>query len=69
MNQVDEEGSYVIDHLNFDAARDSGHHTMVVADSANLIKSDKISGGVKAPLLYHGAGKRYNIKKIGPCDA
>jgi len=54
--EVDEEGSYVIDHLNFDATRDSGHHTMVVADSANIIKSDKISGGVKAPLLYQGAG-------------
>lgn len=54
--EVDEEGSYVIDHLNFDAARDAGHHTMVVADAANLVKSDKITGGVKAPLLFQGAG-------------
>jgi len=54
--EVDEEGSYVIDHLNFDAAGDAGHHTMVVADAANLVKSDKITGGVKAPLLFQGAG-------------
>ena len=25
---------------------------MVVADAANLVKSDKITGGVKAPLLF-----------------
>jgi len=55
--EVDEEGTYVIDHLHFDAARDAGHHTMIVADpAANLIRSDKITGGVKAPLLYQGVG-------------
>jgi len=56
--EVDEEGSYVIDHLNFDAAKDAGHHTLIVADPANLIKSDLITGGgpSKAPLLYQGVG-------------
>jgi len=53
--EVDEEGTYVIDHLNFDT-RDSGHHTLVVTDNKHLIKSDLITGGVKSPLLYRGAG-------------
>ena len=53
--EVDEEGTYVIDHLNFDA-KDTGHHTLVVSESKNLIKSDLITGGVKSPLLYRGAG-------------
>ena len=53
--EVDEDGTYVIDHLNF-GAKDSGHHTLVVADAKNLIKSDLITGGVSSPLLYRGAG-------------
>jgi len=57
--EVDEEGTYVIDHLNFDEAKDSGHHTLVVSDPANLIKSDLITGGsahANGPLLYQGVG-------------
>ena len=53
--EVDEEGTYVIDHLNFDDS-DAGHHTLVVADASQLIKSDIITGGGAAPLLYQGAG-------------
>jgi len=53
--EVDDDGTYVIDHLHFDE-KDSGQHTMIVADAANLIKSEKITGGVKAPLLYQGVG-------------
>jgi len=55
--EADEEGTFVIDHLNFDA-RDSGQHTMIVADPANLVKSDNIVGSAAggAPLLYRGVG-------------
>lgn len=53
--EVDEEGTYVIDHLNFDD-NDAGHHTLIVADPKQLIKTDIITGGVSSPLLYQGAG-------------
>jgi len=53
--EADEEGTSVIDHLNYDI-KDEGKHTLIIADSKNLIKSDKITGGVAAPLLYRGVG-------------
>eukprot|EP00092_Neocalanus_flemingeri_P036497 GFUD01039740.1.p1 GENE.GFUD01039740.1~~GFUD01039740.1.p1 ORF type:complete len:433 (-),score=127.73 GFUD01039740.1:260-1558(-) len=53
--EADEEGTAVIDHLNYDT-KDDGKHTLVIADPKNLIKSDKITGGVTAPLLYRGVG-------------
>jgi len=55
--EADEEGTFVIDHLNFDA-RDAGQHTMIVSDPANLVKSEKIVGAAAggAPLLYQGVG-------------
>lgn len=54
--EVDEEGATVIDHLNYDAS-DSGHHTMIVADSDNLINAPVIVGSKDvAPLLYQGTG-------------
>merc|ERR1711971_848821 len=53
--EADEEGTSVIDHLNYDA-KDEGKHTLVVASANNLIKSTKMTGGVTAPLLYRGVG-------------
>jgi len=53
--EVDEEGTTVIDHLNFDA-KDGGQHNLVVSDAENLIKSETIVGTVTAPLLFRGAG-------------
>lgn len=53
--EVDDEGTAVIDHLSYDA-KDQGKHTLVVADPKNLVKSDKIVGGVSSPLLYRGVG-------------
>ena len=53
--EADEEGTSVIDHLNYDA-KDEGKHTLVVASASNLIKSVKMTGGVTAPLLYRGVG-------------
>jgi len=54
--EVDEDNTYVIDHHNFDAAKDSGYHTRVVASPENLVKSDIIVGTGKLPLLYQGTG-------------
>ena len=54
--EADEEGNTVIDHLNFDAVKDEGKHTTVVAPAENVIKADSIVGKVSAPLLYRGTG-------------
>eukprot|EP00095_Tigriopus_kingsejongensis_P008299 snap_masked-scaffold948_size77650-processed-gene-0.11 protein:Tk08299 transcript:snap_masked-scaffold948_size77650-processed-gene-0.11-mRNA-1 annotation:"dolichyl-diphosphooligosaccharide--protein glycosyltransferase 48 kda subunit" len=57
--ETDEENHAVIDHLNFDTAQDEGQHTLVVADTANLIQAPAIVGTVKAalsPFLYRGTG-------------
>jgi len=53
--EVDEEGTHVIDHLNYDL-KDGGQHTLVIADPENLINSEKITGSIKFPLLYRGVG-------------
>lgn len=54
--EVDEEHSAVIDHLNYDEA-DSGLHTRIVADAANLIKSPIVVGDKPvAPILFQGVG-------------
>jgi len=53
--EVDEDGTYVIDHHNFDSV-DGGHHTRLVADTENLVKSEVIVGKGKLPLLYQGTG-------------
>jgi len=54
--EIDEEGSAVIDHMNYDAS-DNGHHTTIVADPVNLIDAPVIIGSKDiAPLLYQGTG-------------
>lgn len=54
--EIDEEGSAVIDHLNYDKS-DNGYHTKIVADPANLIDAPVIVGGKDVPpLLYQGTG-------------
>lgn len=57
MKQVDEEGSAVIDHLNYDIS-DNGEHTTIVTSSNNLINAPVIIGNKKglSPLLYKGTG-------------
>jgi len=42
--EADEEGNSVIDHLNFDVDLDSGKHTLIATDAANLIDSEPIIG-------------------------
>merc|ERR1712141_844122 len=56
--EADEEGNAVIDHHNFDANLDGGRHTVIVADTNNLINSAPIVGDKKAisPILYEGTG-------------
>merc|ERR1711935_581435 len=56
--EADEEGNSVIDHLNFDVDLDSGKHTLIATDSANLIDSEPIIGDKKSigPILYEGTG-------------
>lgn len=56
--EADEEGNSVIDHLNFDVDLDSGKHTLIATDAANLIDSEPIIGDKKSlgPILYEGTG-------------
>merc|ERR1712121_596949 len=46
--EFDEEKSAVIDHLNYDIT-DDGKHTLIVADSDNLLKSPLVVGKGTAP--------------------
>jgi len=53
--ELDESGTTVIDHLNFDS-QDEGHHNLLVADPGNLVKMDKIVGKGNSKVLYRGLG-------------
>lgn len=55
--EVDEEGAFVIDHLNYDIT-DEGQHTKLVISSENLIDAPVIVGNKKdiSALLYQGTG-------------
>lgn len=54
---MDEEGAFVIDHLNYDSS-DDGQHTKLVISPNNVIDAPVIVGIKKniAPLLYQGTG-------------
>lgn len=55
--KVDEEGSFVIDHHNYDVS-DDGQHTKIVASVDNLIDASVIVGPKDklSPFLYQGTG-------------
>ncbi|GFU77772.1 dolichyl-diphosphooligosaccharide--protein glycosyltransferase 48 kDa subunit [Trichonephila clavipes] len=54
--EIDEEGAYVIDHLNYDI-EDDGKHTLIVADPSNLIDAPTVVGSKNiSPLLFRGVG-------------
>lgn len=55
--EMDEEGSSVIDHLNYDAS-DCGQHTKIIASPKNLVDAPIIVGNKNglAPFLYKGNG-------------
>lgn len=54
---MDEDGAYVIDHLNYDV-KDEGQHTRIVLSNDNLIDAPIVVGSHAkiAPLLYEGTG-------------
>ena len=54
--ELDERGTAVIDHLNYDV-KDTGEHTLLVVDSGNLIEADMVVGKkATKPCLYQGLG-------------
>lgn len=54
--EIDEEGNYVIDHLNFDVS-DDGKHTTIVADTENLLEAPTVVGSKNIPpVLFKGVG-------------
>ena len=54
--ELDERGTSVIDHLNYDV-KDSGDHTLIVVDPVNVIEADLIVGKKSTvPCLYQGLG-------------
>lgn len=50
----DEEGTYVIDHVNFDSSDYSGDHTLIVSDQ--IVDAPVITGKVKGNVLFRGVG-------------
>ncbi|KAK3090175.1 hypothetical protein FSP39_009732 [Pinctada imbricata] len=54
--EFDDEKTAVIDHMNYDVM-DKGKHTLIVADSKNLLSAPLIVGSKQhKPLLYRGVG-------------
>ena len=54
--ELDERGTSVIDHLNYDV-RDKGDHTLIVVDPTNIIDAELIVGPkTSTPTLYRGLG-------------
>lgn len=54
--EFDEEQTSVIDHMNYDIS-DNGKHTLIVADTKNLIDAPVITGSETVnPLLFRGVG-------------
>lgn len=54
--ELDERGTSVIDHLNYDT-KDEGEHTLIAVDGANLIDAPLIVGKKSStPCLYRGLG-------------
>jgi len=56
----DESETSVIDHVNFDAALDAGHHT-VVASSHTIVSPVILGKGPSAPVLFSGIGHAYSF--------
>ncbi|VDK88995.1 unnamed protein product [Litomosoides sigmodontis] len=54
--EFDENGTAVIDHLNYDTVLDEGYHTTIVADPSNLLSAPMIIGKTRQanPILFRG---------------
>ena len=54
--ELDERGTSVIDHLNYDV-KDRGEHTLIVVEPTNIIDAELIVGPkAETPCLYRGLG-------------
>lgn len=56
--ELDDEGAYVIDHLNFHKSDFNGQHTLIEAN--NFADIDIITGANPKPVLYRGVGLALN---------
>jgi len=55
--EFDEEGTFVIDHFNFETS-DEGQHTLLAVDSANVVSAKTIfEKPIEAPILFRGIGQ------------
>lgn len=56
--EIDEEGSAVMDHFNFDSGKDDGTHTTLVIGGENVVTAETIVGekGSMNPILFRGIG-------------
>jgi len=56
--EFDEEGTFAIDHFNFDASEKDGQHTLLNVGVSNVADSKIIfPSKIQAPLLYKGIGQ------------
>lgn len=55
--EIDQDGSYVIDHMNYDL-KDDGYHTLIVTENDNLLNAKTIVGNKNLynPVLFKGIG-------------
>jgi len=61
--ELDDAGSYVIDHINVIPELDSGKHTVLKVDTANLIDAPVIVGAKPvAPLVYEGSSLLVDVE-------
>lgn len=56
--EIDEEGTYVIDHLGYDPINDNGQHTLLIVSPDNLLDAPTIVGSKSTmrPILFRGTG-------------
>eukprot|EP01099_Mayorella_cantabrigiensis_P000463 TRINITY_DN1213_c0_g1_i1.p1 TRINITY_DN1213_c0_g1~~TRINITY_DN1213_c0_g1_i1.p1 ORF type:complete len:477 (+),score=126.39 TRINITY_DN1213_c0_g1_i1:126-1433(+) len=56
--EFDEDGTYVIDHTNYDVSDNSGDHTLIVTDK--ISQTPVITGNAKGKALFRGVGALVN---------
>jgi len=56
--EFDEDGTYVIDHTNYDLSDNSGDHTLIVSDK--ISQTPILTGNTKGKALFRGVGALVN---------
>jgi len=56
--EFDEDGTYVIDHTNYDVSDNSGDHTLIVTDQ--ISQTPVITGNTKGKVLFRGVASLVN---------